>query len=417
MALAPSTAIGPNMTLLAIFLILVFLFSLLSGRAEKSVITGPMVFAAAGLLTYFALPEASSLEITSPAVQVVAELTLAVVLFSAATHTSLRQVTRESKIPVRLLGIGMPLAILAGTLVAILLLGDIPLWEAAILATLLAPTDDNVAPATVNSRLVPPRIRQALGVESGLNDAVCLPLLVLFIALSGVEVHSDQSWLAFTARQIGFGLLAGLGLGWLAGLVMTYAGRRGWTAKRAVRLAMLALAVLSWGLAEHVLGGNGFIAAFVAGGALRMRYEDAHEHMTRFDETWGDLLVYLVFFVFGVIAAPELGSITGQLWLSAVLSLTLVRILPVALSLIGTKLRPASTLFVGWFGPRGLASIVLGLFYLENQTRFSVNSTIVLAMIATVLLSALVHGLSANPAIRLYAGQVTDLRQGAPEYA
>lgn len=405
------------MTLAAIFLILVFLFSLVSGRAEKSVITGPMAFAAAGLLVHFALPEVSALEITSPGVLVVAELTLAVLLFSDATHTSLRQVTRETKLPDRLLGIGMPLAILAGTVVAVLLLSDIPLWEAAILATVLAPTDTSVAPSVVNSRLVPPRIRQALDVESGLNDAVCLPLLVLFIALSGVEFHGEQSWLAFAAQQIGFGALVGLGIGWLGGLLMTHAQGRGWMVRKAVQLAMLALAVLSWWLADHALGGNGFIAAFVAGSAVRMRYEDAHEHMTRFDEAWRDLLVYMVFFAFGVIAAPELGRITGQLWLYALLSLTFVRLLPVALSIVGTKLQPASVLFVGWFGPRGLASIVLGLFYLENQTRLGMNSTIVLAMIVTVLLSVLAHGLSANPAIRLYAGQVADLTQGAPEHA
>jgi NhaP-type Na+/H+ or K+/H+ antiporter len=405
------------MTLLVIFLVLVFLFSLVSGRVERSVVTGPMVFAAAGLLVYSALPEACTLEITSPVVQAVAELTLAVALFSAATHTSLREVTRESQLPIRLLGIGMPLAILAGTLVAVLLLGDIPLWEAAILATVLAPTDDNVAPSVVNSRLVPPRIRQALDVESGLNDAVCLPLLVLFIALSGVRFHGEQSWLVFTAWQIGFGLLVGLGLGWLGGLLMTRAEGRGWMAQRAKQLAMLALAVLSWGLAEHALGGNGFIAAFVAGGALRMRYEDAHQHMTRFDKAWGDFLVYMVFFAFGVIVAPELGSITAGIWLYALLSLTLVRLLPVALSLVGTRLQPASVLFVGWFGPRGLASIILGLVYLEKQTRLSVNSTIVLAMMAAVLLSVLAHGVSANPAIRLYAGRVADLTPDAPEYA
>jgi NhaP-type Na+/H+ or K+/H+ antiporter len=297
------------------------------------------------------------------------------------------------------------------------LLSDIPLWEAAILATVLAPTDDNVAPSVVNSRLVPPRIRQALDVESGLNDAVCLPLLVLFVGLSGVRFHGEQSWLAFTAWQIGFGLLAGLGIGLLGGLLMTRAEGQGWMAQRAKQLAMLALAVLSWGLAEHVLGGNGFIAAFVAGGALRMRYEDAHQHMNRFDEAWGDLLIYMVFFAFGVIIAPELGNITGQLWLYALLSLTLVRLLPVALSLMGTKLQPASVLFVGWFGPRGLASIILGLVYLEKQTRLSVNSTIVLAMIATVLLSVLAHGLSANPAIRLYTGRVVDSAPVAPESA
>lgn len=233
------------MTLLFIFLTLLFLFSLVSRRAEKSVITGPMVFVTAGLLVYFALAELSTLEITSPGVLVVIELTLAVVLFSSATQTSLRQVRRESGLPSRLLGIGMPLAILAGMLVAVLLLSDIPLWEAAILATVLAPTDDNVAPAVVNSRLVPRRIRQALDVESGLNDAVCLPLLVLFIALSGVETHGGPTWLVFTARQIGFGLLMGLGIGWLGGSLMTYAEGRGWMGEEAKQLSMTALAVLS----------------------------------------------------------------------------------------------------------------------------------------------------------------------------
>ena len=212
-------------------------------------------------------------------------------------------------------------------------------------------------------------------------------------------------------------MLAGLGIGLLGGLLMTRAEGRGWMAQRAVKLAMLALAVLSWGLAEHALGGNGFIAAFVAGGTLRMRSEDAHQHMSRFDEAWGELLIYMVFFAFGVIVAPELGNITGQLWLYALLSLSIVRLLPVALSLMGTKLQPASVLFVGWFGPRGLASIVLGLVYLESQTRLTVNSTIVLAMIATVLLSVLAHGVSANPAIRLYTRQVAKLEPGAPEYA
>ena len=197
---------------------------------------------------------------------------------------------------------------------------------------------------------------------------------------------------------------------------MTWAEGRGWMAKEAKQLALLALAVLSWGLAEHALGGNGFIAAFVAGGALRMRYEDAHRHMTRFDGAWGDMLVYFVFFAFGVIAAPALRRIPGPLWLYALLSLTLVRLLPVAISLIGTRLQPASVLFMGWFGPRGLASVVLGLLYLEAVTSIGANAKIALAVIATVLLSVVAHGVSANPAIKLYARRMADLKPDAPEY-
>lgn len=198
---------------------------------------------------------------------------------------------------------------------------------------------------------------------------------------------------------------------------MTQAERRGWIAGKAKQLAMLALAVMAWWLADHVLGGNGFIAAFVAGGALRFSHEDAHEHMAHFDESWGDLLVYFVFFAFGLIAAPVLTNIPGVIWLYALLSLTVVRMLPVAISMIGVRLQPASVLFMGWFGPRGLASVVLGMLYLEEVTSIDANSNIVLAMIATVLLSVLAHGISANPGVKLYARSIASLGPDTPEYA
>lgn len=406
------------MILFAIFLTLVLLFSLVSGRAEKSVITGPMVFTAAGLLVYFALPEISTLEITSPAVLVVAELTLAVVLFSDATHLSPRRVMRETQLPARLLGIAMPLTIVAGTLVALALATDVPLWEAAILATILAPTDASLGAAVVQSKLVPARIREALEVESGLNDGLSMPFLVLFIALAGVELHGGGNpWWVFTVQQIGFGVLAGLGIGLLGGWLMTQAQARGWIAGKAKQLAMLALAVLAWWLADHVLGGNGFIAAFVAGGAVRFSYEGAHQHMAHFDESWSDLLLYFIFFAFGLMGAPALSRIPGFMWLYALLSLTVVRMAPVAISMIGTKLRPASVLFMGWFGPRGLASVVLGMVYLKEVTGIDANSKIVLAMIATVVLSVVAHGVSAHPAIKLYARQMADLQPDAPKYA
>jgi NhaP-type Na+/H+ or K+/H+ antiporter len=406
---------------LGTFLTLLFLFSLISERAKSTIITGPMVFSGAGILAYYALPEITNLEISDPSVLVLVtgEITLAVLLFADATHTSLREVVRESQLPARLLGIGMPLTILTGTLAALLLVSDAPLWQAAILATILAPTDASLGASVVKSRLVPHRIRQALEVESGLNDGLSMPLLVLFIALSGVELHgSEKAWLVFTAQQIGFGLLVGLGIGWLGGLLMTYSEGRSWLAEGAKQLSTLSLAVLSWWLAEHVLGGNGFIAAFVAGGTLRTSYEHSHRHMARFNEAWGDLLVYLVFFTFGLIAAPALESITGLIWLYALLSLTVVRMLPVALATMGGKLQPSSVLFLGWFGPRGLASVVLGMVYLEQVTEIGANSNIVLAVIATVLLSVLAHGVSANPAIGLYANalQAAELDPEAPEY-
>jgi NhaP-type Na+/H+ or K+/H+ antiporter len=298
----------------------------------------------------------------------------------------------------------MPLTILAGAVVAMLLFHDAPVWHAAILATILAPTDASLGAAVVNNPLVPHRIRQALEVESGLNDGFSMPLLVLFIALSGTELHgSNERWLVFTLEQIGFGLLVGLGTGWVGGLLMTQSEKRDWLGDGAKQLATLSLALLSWWLAEHVVGGNGFIAAFVAGGTLRFSYEQARRHMARFSEAWGNLLVYLIFFAFGMALGPQLGKITGRIWLYGLLSLTVARMLPVAISMLGTKLPASSVLFLGWFGPRGLASVVLGMVYLEEVTTIGVNSSIILGMMATVLLSVLAHGVTANPGVKLYA--------------
>jgi NhaP-type Na+/H+ or K+/H+ antiporter len=407
------------MILVAVFLALVLLFSLVSKRAEQSIVTGPMVFTIVGILVFLAAPHLAAIELTNPILLVVAEITLALVLFCDATRLSPRRVMRETQLPARLLAIAMPLTVAASTLAAVLLISDAPVWEAAILATVLAPTDASLGAAVVQSKLVPERIREALEVESGLNDGLSMPFLVLFIALAGVELHAEGHfpWLVFTVKQIGLGVLVGLGLGLLGGWLMTRAEQRDWMAGKARQLAMLALAVLAWWLANHVLGGNGFIAAFVAGSALRFSYEKAHQHMAHFEEAWGDLLLYFVFFAFGLIAGRGLPGITGVIWLYALLSLTVVRMLPVAISMIGTKLQPASVLFMGWFGPRGLASVVLGMIYLEEVASIDANSNIVLAMIATVLLSVLAHGLSANPGVKLYSSRIAKLDSDAPEYA
>ncbi|MCP4165386.1 MAG: sodium:proton exchanger [Chloroflexi bacterium] len=406
-----------------IFLILVFLYILISKRVERSVITGPMVFTLAGIGAFFMAPAISALfpelssilNIANPTILIIGELTLAVILFSDSTRISFSDVIAGNRLPARLLGIGMPLTILAGALVAIILIPDLPIWEAAILATVLAPTDASLGAAVVESKLVPPRIRQALTVESGLNDGLSMPFLVLFIALTGFELHGGgESWLVFTAEQIGFGILVGLGIGWVGGRLMTLGEQRGWIADGAKQLAMLALAILAW-LAADSIGGNGFIAAFVAGGTLRMGYSHANKSMGKFMEGGGDLLIYFIFFFFGLVAAPWLQYITPTVWLYGILSLTLVRILPVALATRGANLQPASTLFLGWFGPRGLASIVLGLIYVEELTFISLNSAILLAMIATVLLSIYAHGVSANPLIKLYARRTSGLAPEAPE--
>jgi len=210
-------------------------------------------------------------------------------------------------------------------------------------------------------------------------------------------------------------VLVGLLFGWLGGWLMGKADQRGWMAESLGQLSLLALAFLAWG-AGGLIGGNGFIAAFVAGLAVRRGFEDAGDQALEFSEAWGQILVAFVFFIFGMIAASRLGNIGARVVLYAILSLTLVRMLPVAIAMVRTKLKPATVVFMGWFGPRGLASIVLGLVYLEQEAALPGEKLILLSLIATVLLSIFAHGISASPGIKFYARQIEGLPDDAPEY-
>ncbi len=393
------------MTLIMILLLLLFFYGLVSHRLERTIITGPMMFAAAGILVFFAWPGLAEVEVKSKTVLVLSEIALALVLFTNASRMHVRAVLRNAQLPTRLLGIGMPFTILTGAVAAALLLTDLTVWEAAILAVILAPTDAGLGQVVVNSPLVPKRIREALDVEAGLNDGLSVPLLMLFIALAQTEHPLQESdWIAFTAAQIGFGLLVGLVVGWVGGWLMGRATRRGWMAETSHQLGLLALAVACWFFAEEI-GGNGFIAAFAGGLVVKLAFEGAGERMLEFTEAWGQLLNLFVFYIFGMLAGPLLRHFDTVVVLYALLSLTVIRMLPVAIALVGARLRPASVLFLGWFGPRGLASVVLGLMFLEEQVSLPGEPVIVGVVTATVLFSVFAHGITAAPATRLVQGR------------
>ncbi len=404
------------MIISAVFLILIFIIGLISRRLERTIITAPMIFTIAGMVLFFAAPLTVERETHTETILLISEIALVLVLFTDATRIGLRAVTKSENLTDRLLGIGMPLTIIVGTITGKLLFTGLTIWEAAILATVLAPTDAGLGQVVVNSRLVPVRIRQALNVEAGLNDGLSMPFLMLFISLALVS-HPLQNpdWFIFTLKQVVFGVLVGLLFGWLGGWLMGKAEQRGWMAQSLGQLSLLALAFLAWGTAG-LIDGNGFIASFVAGLAVKRGFEDAGEQALDFSEAWGQILVAFVFFIFGMIAASKLGNFGAKVVLYAILSLTLVRMLPVAIAMIKTRLKPATVVFMGWFGPRGLASIVLGLVYLEQEAALPGEKLIMLSLIATVLLSIFAHGISASPGIKLYARQIEGLPDDAPEY-
>jgi NhaP-type Na+/H+ or K+/H+ antiporter len=404
------------MVVIGIFLVLIFILSLVSRRLKRTILTAPMIFTTAGILVAVIIPEIALVEIESETVLMLAEIALALTLFTDASRIQARSLRQDSQLPDRLLMIGMPLAILTGAIVGLLVLTSLTFWEAAILAVILAPTDASLGAAVVTSRRVPARIRQALNIESGLNDGFSVPFLMLFIALARVDSPLENtSWILYTLRLIGLAIIAGGLMGWGCGWLLGFAARRGWTEEKAEQLGLLAVAVLTFFLA-HEIGGNEFIAAFTAGLLIKVGFGDAGERMLDFNEAWGELLVYFVFFIFGALAAPFLPAITFSVAVYAALSLTLVRMLPVAIAVLRIKLRRSSVVFLGWFGPRGLASVVLGLVYLKEQANLPGEPIILLTVAATVLLSVYAHGISTAPAIKRYGAIVESLPPEAPEF-
>ena len=406
------------MVLIAIFVALVFLYSLISRRLERTVVTAPMLFTAAGAAMSL-LPEvARELALDRKALLLIAELGLVMVLFTDASRISPSLLKAGRNLPIRLLTTGMLLTIVLGAVCAMVVLGGLSWWEAGILAAILAPTDAGLGQVIVNSERVPQRIRQGLNVEAGLNDGLSVPFMMLFIALAvaGESAGSAGAVLArFLGEQLGYGALIGLAIGAAGGWLLGLADRTRWMAPPLAQLGVVALPLLCV-MASEAVAASMFIAAFVAGFAVQFGFGEAGRHSVEFAEDWGSLFNYFVFFLFGTVIAGIWPHFTPAVLLYAVLSLTVVRMVPVALALKGTGLSRATVLFMGWFGPRGLASIVLGMVYLEREADLGGESTIRLAVMATVLLSIFAHGLSALPGINLYARRIASLDKAAPEH-
>lgn len=401
---------------LLVFFLLIFGYALVSRRLEDTFLTAPIFFTVAGMLMFPELPTIREMGFNANIFLRLAEIGLVLLLFTDASRTDFRLLRSIGNLPIRLLSGGMLLTILLGTVAARLVFPEHSLWEAGILAAILAPTDAGLGQVIVNSTRVPMRIRQALNVEAGLNDGLSVPFLLFFMALAAIKVEGPAASLAqFIWQQLGYGLVTGGTIGLIGGWLLDWARRREWVAGPFQQVGVVALPMLCL-LVSEMVGASMFIAAFVAGLTVQAGFKDAGKHSVEFTEEWGQLFNLSVFFLFGVVLVRDWPRYTWATLLYAVLSLTVVRMVPVAIALIGTRLSPASVLFMGWFGPRGLASIVLGLVYLEQGLYLPGEHTTQLAVIATVGLSIFAHGLSAVPGIDLYSRKVAGLDQDAPEH-
>jgi NhaP-type Na+/H+ or K+/H+ antiporter len=387
----------------AVLALLVLAWAVTSGLLSRANINGPLVFTAAGYL--LANPDWGplSVEYEAPSIHVIAELTLALLLFADASRVSIAEVRRDVRFSARLLGLGLPLSVVLGCVLAGWLLDDVSWALAGFVGATLAPTDAALSAQVINDERIPMRIRRVLNVESGLNDGIVTPVVTLTLAVAATELgiagHDDPHG-GGALLEVAVGVAVGIALGLGSAVLLTMGSRRHWIVAGGRRLGALAVALSSFALAV-ALDGNGFIAAFVAGIAFGAGWRDDSvdvEEVGELPELLGEVMAFVVWFLFGAALVPvAFGNFEVSVLAYALLSLTVVRLLPVALSLLGTGLDRGTVLFVGWFGPRGLASVVFALLAVEELGETPVVAPAIAAVSLTVLLSVALHGISAGP--------------------
>lgn len=390
--------------LVAIALCIV-LYGVFSGRLSQSILSAPMAFMLAGLAVGEAGLGFVDVDIDSGVLEGFGELTLGLILFADAASTNSRNLVRENRIPRRLLLISLPLTIAFGAVAALIVFPGLAWQEAALAAAILAPTDAALGLAVVRSKHAPDRIRQALLVESGLNDGLALPAVLLFAALAfsmmGEGAHDWNYWLTFAAKQIVIGAVVGVVVGGALGKFIHHADGAEWIGHDFRNLTCIGVAILVL-LGAHIAGGNGFIATFVGGLVFGSFCSRRAGSLTNFVEEEGQLFSLIIFFMFGAVLLPSAANADfGRCVLYALLSLTVIRMAPTALSLAGLKLDWPSKLFIGWFGPRGLASILFLLIAVEGEEMGRITA-IESVVYVTVFMSVVLHGVTATPFSRLY---------------
>ena len=383
---------------LAILALFILVYSSVAGRVERTWVSGPILFITFGLLIGPLGLDLLSFKTDGETLRTLAELTLALVLFTDAAGADMVVLRKTEALPTRLLLIGLPLTILLGFGVGVLLFERLSLFEVALLATMLAPTDAALGKGVVTNEAVPNPVRQGLNVESGLNDGICVPILFVFLALATGKAGEGGPWklaMMLVAEEIGIGLAVGLVLTTMAGLLLKFAKGQQWLTHTWIQVPVVALALGCFAVAQF-LGGSGFIAAFSGGLLFGVLAKQHREEFLRAAEGTGDTLALITWVIFGsAVVGQAVGHFSWLILLYAVLSLTLIRILPVFLVLTGTGVSTEGKLFMGWFGPRGLASIVFGVMVVNANLPNS--GSIAMIVVCTIMLSILGHGITANP--------------------
>jgi NhaP-type Na+/H+ or K+/H+ antiporter len=393
-----------NLAILAIF---AFFFSVIAGKVERGIIGGPIIFISFGLLAGPMGVGLLDFNVNNVQLRVIADLTLALVLFIDAANADLSVLGSHSRIPQRMLIVGLPLCIALGVVCGLVIFPGVSLFELCVLATMLAATDAALGKAVVTNKAVPARVREGLNAESGLNDGLCVPILFVFLALAAGSVGEEGGTalaLKLVAKEIGIGLVVGLGLTALGAGLIAFCWRRGWMTEIWLQIPVVVLAFACFATAQS-LHGSGYIAAFV-GGLLFGHLAKSETHKLVFAaEGTSELLAMVTWIIFGAaVIGQSWGDMSWQIVLYSVLSLTVIRMLPMVLSLTGSGEPMESKLFLGWFGPRGLASIVFAIIVANEHLP---NSSILInTVVCTVTMSVIAHGLTANPLSKAFCARM-----------
>lgn len=383
---------------LAVLAVFVHCYSLIAGRIERSFISGPIVFVVAGLIMGpFVLGWLQD-DLSRTGLRVLADLTLAMVLFCDASCSNLSVLKRWADIPSRMLLFGLPGAILLGVTAGFVLFPNLSLFEIAALATMLAATDAALGKAVVTNKIVPERLREGLNFESGLNDGLCVPILFVFLALAAGNVGEGgvaEMTLHLVLEELGIGLAVGLGVTFVGAQMFRFCHQRGWITDIWRQATVISLALSCFFIAQS-LHGSGYIAAFSGGLLFGYLAKDATHKLVLAAEGYGEVLALMTWMLFGaVVIVKSFDSFTWTMLIYAILSLTVVRMLPIFLCLQGGGEKTPSRLFLGWFGPRGLASVVFAVIVMEAELPGS--HFIAMTVVCTVLLSLIAHGVTAKP--------------------
>ncbi len=396
---------------LAIFALFVFCYSLVAGRIERAAASGPIVFVVSGLLMGPLVLGWFDGNVSRTELRVLVDLTLALFLFIDAANATLAILKRQFRIPSRMLIVGLPGVIFLGTITAAFLFEQLSLFEAAILGTMLAATDAALGKAVITNKAVPTRIREGLNIESGLNDGLCVPVLLVFIALavgSDTEGNSTTLALKLVIQEIGIGLVVGLGLTAIGTGLLRWCWEKGWVTEIWKQVTVVGLAIACFSVAQS-LHGSGYIAAFTGGLLFGFKAKEATHRLVLAAEGTGETLALMTWFIFGAaVIGQSVQHFTWEMLVYALLSLTVIRMLPIFLSLTGTGENAASKLFLGWFGPRGLASIVFAIIVLNKGVPG--GELVAMVVVLTVFFSLVAHGVSANPLAKLL-GQKESMKE------